>query len=180
MICLERYSVAVVFALMVTACLGCGRAQPSTRSAVASDTTSSHAPAAPDSAESPGDWPERDLPAFVFAHLDLTSFRNSTGPSRRTGQRLFAELGIHPTETSDSTASSLSDGWFYRIRVLERRDFNGDGVDEVAVCFWDEARNGGSYRVQQPLLLQLVAGRAIALDFEIGGEGEGASCPAVQ
>jgi hypothetical protein len=89
-------------------------------------------------------WPNTGLAAFVFTHLDLTTFRNSTGGQRNPGDRFFSDLGIHPTQRSDSVATHDGEEWRYTVRVLARRDFNGDGAEEVAICFTDQAQNGGS------------------------------------
>ena len=120
-------------------------------------------------------WPSGNLATFVFQHLDLTTFRNSTGPRRQEGQRLFADLGIKATRTSDTEAVSESDDWTYSIKVIARRDFNRDGVQEVAICFTDTARQG-SYNVQQPLLLQWLEGRAVALAYDISTDSDAAQC----
>jgi hypothetical protein len=76
-----------------------------------------------------------------------------------------------------SQAGGSEDCWLYDIRVLGRGDFNGDGEEEVAICFVDEARNGGSYRTSEPLLLKLAAGRVFAIDFDVEGEPGFESCP---
>ncbi len=109
-------------------------------------------------AAEPSAWPASNLATFVFEHIDLASFRNSTGPRRRPEQRLFGDLGIKPTRTSETEAVFEGGDWSYSIRVLARRDFNGDGVQEVAICFADKAGQG-TYNVQQPLLVQVLEGR---------------------
>jgi hypothetical protein len=123
-------------------------------------------------------WPNADLATFVFTHLDLTTFRNSTGSQRNPGDRFFSDLGIRPTQASDSVTTHEGE-WRYSVRVLARRDFNGDGLDDVAICFADQARNGGTYDARSPLLLQLVDRRAIALGFEIDGMDEAETCQRV-
>jgi hypothetical protein len=125
------------------------------------------------------EWPSTDLAEFVFTRLDLTTFRNSTGPKREPGARFFSDLGIRPTKVSADEAMHDGD-WLYAVLVLERRDFNGDQVEEVAICFTDSAQNGGTYSTQKPLLLQLVGRRAIALDFEIDVELEAGECVPAQ
>lgn len=122
-------------------------------------------------------WPSTDLAEFVFARLDLTTFRNSTGPKREPGQRFFSDLGIRPTEISEAAATHDGEDWLYSVLVLGRRDFNGDGFEEVAICFNDKAQNGGTYNTQKPLLLQLFGRRAVALDFEIDTAPEAGTCP---
>lgn len=122
-------------------------------------------------------WPNTDLAEFVFTHLDLTTFRNSTGGQRSPGDRFFSDLGIHPTQASGTVAAHDGEDWRYSVDVLARRDFNGDGIEEVAICFTDQARNSGSYNARSPLLLQLVDRRAIALSFEIDGMSEAETCP---
>jgi hypothetical protein len=59
-------------------------------------------------------------------------------------------------------------------------DFNGDGLEDVAICFTDRAQNGGTYNTRRPLLLQLVGRRAVALSYEIDTKPEAESCSPMQ
>ncbi len=131
------------------------------------------------SAAQPGEagWPDRELAKFVFERLDISSFRNSTGPRRKPGQRHFADLGIHPTKLTDTTASSDERGeWFFQIRVLGKSDYNKDGAQEVAICFSESAQNGGRYRAVSHYVLQLVEGRAVALAYTEDSLAESSNC----
>jgi hypothetical protein len=127
-------------------------------------------------AESSSTWPDRDLAKFVFEHLDISSFRNSTGPRRRTGQRTSKDLGVRPNRVSDVEAASDDNEWLYSVRILGRADYNKDGAQEVLICFQDMARDGGSYATVVHLVLQLVEGRAIALAFNDESRAEAAGC----
>lgn len=129
----------------------------------------------------PGDtWPARHLALFIFERLDPASFRNSTGPSREPGDRTLGDHGVAPPDfvAEDrvvsgyecSQAGESEDCWLYEIQVLGRRDFNGDGEEDVAICFSDVAGNGGSYRSYQPLLLKLAGGRVFAIRFDVDGK----------
>ncbi len=126
-------------------------------------------------AAEPSPWPNSDLATFVFQHLDLTTFPNSTGPRRKAGQRLFADLSIKPTRTSEMEAVSEDGDWTYSIKVLARRDFNGDGVQEVVICFSDVAGQG-TYNIQQPLLVQMLEGRAVAIAFDFSVDSDATQC----
>jgi hypothetical protein len=127
-------------------------------------------------AESPSAWPERDLAKFVFEHLDLTSFRNSTGPRRRPGQRFYKDLDVHPDQVSETEAASTLGDWLYSVIVLRTYDYSGDGRPEVLVCFSDIARNGGSYFTINSYVLLFVDGRAVALAYDDGRRAEEAGC----
>ena len=131
-------------------------------------------PVAP--AESLSNWPDRDLAKFVFEHLDLTSFRNSTGPRRRAGQRFFKDLNVHPDQVSETEAASTQGEWLYSVKVLRTYDYNGDGTVEVLVCFSDIAQNGGSYFTVNSYVLQFVDGRAIALAYTDETRAEESGC----
>lgn len=126
-------------------------------------------------AEPSSPWPDRDLARFVFEHLDLSSFRNSTGPRRRAGQRFFKDLGVHPSQVSATEASTEGD-WRYVVRILERGDYNKDGVEEVLIGFSDVAQEGGSYLSRRSYILQFVDGRAIALAYDDESRAEGYDC----
>lgn len=130
------------------------------------------------SAEVAATWPAKGLPRFVFERLDLSSFPNSTGQLRKPGQRTFSDLGIAPTKVAETSAISTSEDWTYVVQILGQRDYNGDGVPEVAVCF-SESASQGTYRASAPYLVQLVDGRAVALAVQIDSLAEAASCQRV-
>jgi hypothetical protein len=122
-------------------------------------------------------WPDRQLAKFVFELLDISSFRNSTGPRRKSGQRHFSDIGIRPDKFTDTVASSDDGGqWFYQVRILGKADYNKDGVQDVAICFSDAATNGGSYRTTNHYVLQLLDGRAVALAFTEDAIAEAGDC----
>lgn len=122
-------------------------------------------------------WPDRQLAKFVFERLDISSFRNSTGPRRKPGQRYFSDLGVRPDKLTETVASSDNGGeWFYQVRILGKSDYNKDGVQEVAICFSDAATNGGSYRTTNHYVLQLLDGRAVALAFTEDSLAEAGDC----
>ncbi len=126
-------------------------------------------------AEPSSPWPEKDLAKFVFEHLDLSSFRNSTGPRRRAGQRFFKDLGIHPSQVS-ATEATTDGEWRYSVRILGKRDYNRDGVEEVLICFSDVSQGGGSYLTKSSYILQFVDNRAIALAYGDESRAEKSGC----
>jgi hypothetical protein len=87
--------------------------------------------------------------AMVARTLDLTSFDNSTGPRRRAGARTPADYGFINADTIGSLAvlSPKDRNWELTVELISRSG------DDVVICFGDNARDGGSYRVQQPLTL---------------------------
>ena len=130
------------------------------------------------SAESAAPWPTKDLPRFVFDRLDLTSFGNSTRQRLTPGQRKFSDLGIAITKVTEDSAISSSEDWTYVVRILGQGDYNGDGVQDVAICFSENAGQG-TYRASSAYLVQLVDGRAVALGTRIDGIPVAASCQRV-
>jgi hypothetical protein len=129
-------------------------------------------------------WPSEGLARFVFERVEVSSFRNSTGPMREAGFRTFADYGIALEAATEDRAvsgescepSDAEDCWLREIRVLGKRDFNGDGITDVAICFTDQSRDGGTYFTVRPLLLQLIAGRVVAVGYEIADVDEAADC----
>jgi hypothetical protein len=59
--------------------------------------------------------------------------------------------------------------WKYELRILGRRDVNGDGIEDLEVCFIDRALNGGSYNMSEELLITRYSadGYAIALSYSL-------------
>ncbi|MES1947584.1 hypothetical protein C84B14_09557 [Salinisphaera sp. C84B14] len=112
--------------------------------------------------------PDKGVGEFIISTLDLASFRNSLGPRREPGDHTFADLGMEPTSRSRDGVVFESNDWRYRIQVLERGDFNGDGIEDLKLCFQDRARDG-TYSVQTPLLVSRYdsAGYLVALAFDL-------------
>jgi hypothetical protein len=131
------------------------------------------------SMQSAPEWPRQNVAKFIFDHIDLTTFRNSTGPRRKPGQRFFADLGIHAGNFTETRVVSDLPDWTYVIQILGKHDYNGDGVEEVAICFSDAAANGGNYRASHPYLVQILEGRVVALAFEIDSLPEARGCERV-
>jgi hypothetical protein len=127
-------------------------------------------------AAAPAAWPELDLARFVFEHLDISSFRNSTGPRRGRGERFLGDLGVQPNRVTETEAIADEGGWSYGVRILGKRDYNKDDVEEVLICFSDRSLDGGSYNTTKHLIVQLVEGRAIALAYTQDQEAEEAGC----
>jgi hypothetical protein len=127
-------------------------------------------------AQTPAAWPEQDLARFVFEHLDISSFRNSTGPRRGRGQRFLSDLGVQPNRVTETEATADEGGWSYSVRILGKRDYNKDDVEEVLICFSDRSLEGGSYNSTKHLIVQLVEGRAVALAYTQDQEAEDAGC----
>lgn len=83
---------------------------------------------------------------------------------------------MKPSQASDDVLVFDTPGeWRYELRIMARRDVNGDGVDDLEVCFIDRASNGGSYHTSQALLVTRYseAGYAIALNYSLNND----ECP---
>jgi hypothetical protein len=64
--------------------------------------------------------PKEDIELFVVQHLDLSTFRNSLGPQRKPGQRIFKDFGIAPTSIKKNEVEIDSEDWRYHIKILRR------------------------------------------------------------
>lgn len=85
--------------------------------------------------------------AEVLHGLDLTSFRNSTGPRREVGLRRPVDWAFSGLSIAGGQASleRPKDGWTISLEILRTTS------DGVIACFNDQARNGGSYSAQTAL-----------------------------
>lgn len=116
-------------------------------------------------------FPDRDVGQFLAEKFDLASIRSSLGPRRLPTQRTFADLGIKPSTVTKDAVVFLSEGdWYYELRVVGRRDVNRDGVEDLEVCFYDRAMNGGNYDAAEGLLITRYSkdSYALALSFSLG------------
>ena len=115
-------------------------------------------------------FPANGLGPFLARVLDLATFRNSLGPRRDRTHQTFARLGITPTTILPDAVAFDSDEWFYQLRVIRRADINGDGLEDLELCFTDRAKKG-SYSAQQPLLVTRYSASsyAVALKYEVEG-----------
>lgn len=113
-------------------------------------------------------FPAAGLGPFLAEHFDLASIRSSLGPRRTQSQRTFADVGLEPRMATETTLIvGRPDEWVYRLDIVGRRDVNGDGLEDLEVCFADQAQNGGTYRSRQGLLITRysAAGLAVALSY---------------
>lgn len=79
--------------------------------------------------------PSEELERFIVERLDLTTFRNSLGPARSPGMRHFSHFGLVPTEISDGRIVFETESWFYCLEIIDRRDVNGDGIEDLLIRF---------------------------------------------
>ena len=86
--------------------------------------------------------PFEGLEQFIVERLDLTTFRNSLGPLRSAGMRHFSDMGLIPTEISEGRIVFETEFWYYCLEVLERRDVNGDGIEDLLIRFTDDSIEG--------------------------------------
>ena len=94
--------------------------------------------------------PNRVLSAAMVARtLDLTTFDNSTSPRRKAGHRTPADYGFTIVDGDRSLAllSPKDRTWELSVELISQSG------DEVIICFGDNARDGGTYHVQQPIAL---------------------------
>jgi hypothetical protein len=113
-------------------------------------------------------FPTKELGLFLAKKFDLATIRSSFGPRRTPALRTFADFGIKPSSATDDTVVFDRPGdWYYVMYIVARRDVNGDGIEDLEVCFVDRAMNGGSYDTAQGLLVTRYtsSGYAIALSF---------------
>lgn len=114
-------------------------------------------------------FPAKDVGLFLAKNFDLTSIRSSFGPRRTTGLRTFADFQMKPSTAANDLLEFRSDIWFYQLRIVERGDVNKDGIEDLAVCFTDQALGGATYYSQTSLLITRysVKGYAVALSFSV-------------
>lgn len=115
-------------------------------------------------------FPQQNLGLFLAGKFDLASIRSSFGPKRLPALRTFSDFGMKPTEATDNVLVFESPGdWRYELRIVGRRDVNGDGIEDLEVCFTDRALNGGTYDTSKGLLITRYSaeGYAIALSYSL-------------
>lgn len=115
-------------------------------------------------------FPTKDLGLFLANKFDLASIRSSFGPRRSPALRTFADFDMKPSKaTEDSLAFETQGEWLYELKIVGRRDVNGDGIEDLEVCFLDQALNGGTYLTSSGLLVTRYSadGYAIALNYSL-------------
>lgn len=86
--------------------------------------------------------PSEGVEQFIVERLDLTTFRNSLGPLRSAGMRHFSDMGLVPTEISEGRMVFETGSWYYSLEILDRRDVNGDGLEDLLIRFTDDSIEG--------------------------------------
>ena len=115
-------------------------------------------------------FPATGLGSFLAEKFDLASIRSSFGPRRTPATRTFADLGLKPSKATDDSVTFERENWFYELRIVERRDVNGDGIEDLKACFVDRAVGGPTYHATKGLLITRYApdAYALALSFDVG------------
>ena len=109
-------------------------------------------------------FPSKDLGMFLAKTFDLASIRSSFGPRRTPGKRTFADFGMKPSSADEhGVVFDMPGDWRYELKIVGRRDVNGDGIEDLEVCFTDRAQNGGSYDTASGLLLTRYSGNGYVL-----------------
>ena len=115
-------------------------------------------------------FPKKDLGRFLADKFDLASIRSSFGPRRLPAQRTFSDFGMKPSKANENVLVFERPGdWLYELRIVGRRDVNGDGIEDLEVCFIDRALNGGTFNTSEGLLITRYSadGYAIALSYSL-------------
>lgn len=116
-------------------------------------------------------FPKQNLGLFLADTFDLATIRSSINPRLRSpGLRTFKDLGMKPSRASnDVLVFDTPDDWLYELKIVGRRDVNGDGIEDIEVCFVDRALNGGTYNTSEGLLVTRYSATsyAVALSFSM-------------
>ena len=115
-------------------------------------------------------FPKKDLGLFLANSFDLATIRSSFGPRRSPARRTFADFGMKPSKATDDVLAFNTPGeWKYELKIVARRDVNGDGIEDLEVCFTEQALNGGTYDASKGLLITRYSadGYAVALSFSL-------------
>src|ERR1051326_3091576 len=76
-------------------------------------------------------FPKQNLGQFLADKFDLASIRSSFGPRRLPALRTFSDFGMKPTKATDNVLVFEGPGdWRYELRIVGRRDINGDGIED--------------------------------------------------
>lgn len=115
-------------------------------------------------------FPKKDLGLFLATTFDLASIRSSLGPRRSPTLRTFADFGMKPSKATEHALVFETPGkWLYELNIAARRDVNGDGIEDLEVCFIDQALNGGTYNTSSGLLVTRYSADdyAVALNYSL-------------
>lgn len=121
--------------------------------------------------------PASGVPEFLFDSLDIATFRSSLGPKRTENHRTFSSISPPPTTVTDDYVEILEDHWVRRLTIVDRGDFNKDGIEDLAVCFHDSAI-GATYRATKLLLVTRYtdSSLAVALNYSVSTPRTRESC----
>ncbi len=114
--------------------------------------------------------PSEGIEEFIVDRLDLTTFRNSLGPARSPGMRYFSDMGLRPTEISEGKIVFETEHWYYCVELVERGDINHDGIEDLKICFTDEAIYG-TYFVKYIYLMTCLSDDSDLIAIAFGPSG---------
>ena len=84
----------------------------------------------------------------LYEHLDLKSFRSSFGPGPEKVRTLKHRVDYSCSESKVILQEVVlvveCSDWYYKVEVVGRDDYDGDGVEDLRLRFEDRAR-GATY-----------------------------------
>ncbi|MFC1498340.1 hypothetical protein ACFLS1_07725 [Verrucomicrobiota bacterium] len=111
--------------------------------------------------------PENNIEEFVAEKLDLTTFPNSLELRRKPGMRFFSDFGFKPTETRKGKVCFETQDWYYNIIILDRQDYNEDGLEDLIIRFEDDGKHATYCQADNYIITRYSnTGNLIALSFE--------------
>lgn len=119
-------------------------------------------------------FPKAGTGQFLADRFDLASIRSSFGPRRTPALRTFSSFGMKPSKVGDDVVEFEDSDWFYQMKITGRRDVNSDGIEDLEVCFTDQALRS-SYSSMKSLLITRYSGDeayAVALNFGVDACGK--------
>ena len=115
--------------------------------------------------------PSEGLEQFIVERLDLTTFRNSLGPFRSVGMRHFSDMGLEPTEISEDKIVFETESWYYCLEVIDQRDVNRDGIQDLLIRFTDDSIEG-TYLTVHVYLMTCLSENSDLIAIAHGPSGE--------
>src|SRR5262245_31054311 len=88
---------------------------------------------------------------FVYENLDLRTFRSSLNPSLSKEKYTFRKLGMPVGGVTMQQFSARDHDHTYTLRIADKRDRNGDGLEDIVLCFKDDGETDS--RINQQVLL---------------------------
>jgi hypothetical protein len=87
-------------------------------------------------------FPAMNLERFIAENLDISRMGFEIFATHKDGSFHFDDIGLKPTTIEAGQITFQRLGATYIMKLMASGDYNGDGVEDILICFTEKSKQG--------------------------------------